>query len=260
MTQSTNATPDRRRFLTALASLPLAGVLADSGLAAEIAAGLDTVTLTTPAGRTVSAALAVPERVPAPAVILFHEWWGLTDQIKSVAAVLAREGYLALAADLYHGRTASTPAEARALMGAVKTEEANDTAAAWIDWLKHEPRSTGKVATLGWCFGGGWSLNASLLTPVDATIIYYGRVDKTPEQLAALHGEVLGHFGTKDGFINQNMVSGFEAAMKAAGKTFTTYWYEADHAFANPSGANYDQPDADLAWSRTLAFLKDKLH
>ena len=114
----------------------------------------------------------------------------------------------------------------------------------------------GKLATIGWCFGGGWSLNASLAAPADATVVYYGSVAKTEDQLARLKGPVLGHFATKDQWINEDMVGGFEKAMAAAGKPFETHWYEAEHAFANPSGGRYDETDATLAWQRTLAFLK----
>ena len=145
-------------------------------------------------------------------------------------------------------------------MRALNPQRATDTLVAWVDWLRNHERSNGKVATLGWCFGGGWSLNASLATAVDATVIYYGNVAKSADELANLNSPVLGHFGTLDKNINQEMVSGFEASLKAAGKSdYEFHWYEADHAFANPSGARYDEEDAALAWSRTTAFLAAKL-
>jgi carboxymethylenebutenolidase len=125
--------------------------------------------------------------------------------------------------------------------------------------LKANPKVDGKVGTVGWCFGGGWSLNASIAEPVDATVVYYGKVDKTAGQLAHLEGPVLGHFATRDQWINREMVDGFEKAMNAAGKPYTVYWYDADHAFANPSGGRYDAEDAKLAWERTLAFYRQNL-
>jgi carboxymethylenebutenolidase len=115
------------------------------------------------------------------------------------------------------------------------------------------------VGTIGWCFGGGWSLNASIAEPVNATVVYYGRVDRRPDQLGSLEGPVLGHFATRDRWINREMVGAFEKAMDGAGKSYTTYWYEADHAFANPSGGRYDAEDAKLAWERTLAFYRQHL-
>lgn len=128
--------------------------------------------------------------------------------------------------------------------------------ASWLRWLKSDKRSTGKVASIGWCFGGGWALNAALAEPVDATVVYYGNVAKTADELKPLEGPVLGHFAEKDGWINHAMVDGFAAAMTKAGKRLEAHWYDADHAFANPTGARYDEADAKLAWERTLAFLK----
>ncbi len=251
----------RRRVVTSLASLPLAAVLADPRLARAAAAGLQDVGLTTKGGKAVTAALALPSSTPAPTLLLIHEWWGLNDQIKAVAADLAGQGYIALAVDLYDGKVAG-PGDrenARAYMQSVVATEATDTLVSWVDWLKGHAQATGKVGTVGWCFGGGWSLNAGIATPVDATVVYYGRVNRTAEDLKALKGPVLGHYATQDKWINQEMVSGFEAAMKAAGKTATSHWYEADHAFANPTSARYDEADAKLAWDRTLAFFTANL-
>jgi len=148
----------------------------------------------------------------------------------------------------------------RAQTGAVKAEEATDTLVSWAGWLKRHEASTGKLGTVGWCFGGGWSLNASIATPVDATVIYYGRVTREAADLKKLKGPVLGHFGTQDKFINREMVSGFEAELAKAGKTdVTIHWYDADHAFANPSSARYDDADAKLSWDRTTTFFKENL-
>ena len=252
--------PTRRTVLSGLAGvagLSLATVLADPRLAKAAAEGLEEVTLTTDGGQTVSAALALPETLPAPTVLLIHEWWGLNDEIKAVAAEFAALGYVALAVDLYKGEVAEDPDAARALMGAVNEGEATDTLTSWIGWLRDHEASTGMVGTVGWCFGGGWSLSASTATPVDATVIYYGRVNHPAEDLESLSGPVLGHFATEDQWINAEMVGGFESAMAEAGKSdqLEVYWYNAQHAFANPSGGRYDEEDAKLAWSRTVTFL-----
>ncbi len=250
----------RRQVLTTFATLPLAAVLADARLARAAAEDMETITITTHGGREVSGALARPASSdPVPAVLLVHEWWGLNDQIKAMAAELADQGYLALAVDLYRGQSATTPEEARLLMQAVESNAATDTLVSWVEWLRAQPESSGKVATLGWCFGGGWSLEASIAIPVEATVVYYGRVNKSAEKLVHLMGPVLGHFGTEDKFINADMVGGFEAAMDRAGKQYEVHWYVANHAFANPTGARYDEEDAQLAWTRTLAFLAQHL-
>lgn len=248
----------RRLFLKGMASLPLATVLAYPDLAGAAAGSLTTVSTKLGDGKAVNASLALPEAAKAPAVLLVHEWWGLNDQVKSVAAELAGLGYVALAVDLYNGHVADNAEDARSLMGAVDADEATRTLATWVEWLRGHERSSGKVATVGWCFGGGWSLNASIAAPVDATIIYYGDLQRSAEDLRSLRGPVLGHFATRDGWINQAMVDGFRKEMDKAGKAdiLTVYWYEADHAFANPTGGRYDAEDAALAWKRTRAFLE----
>lgn len=250
----------RRAVVRGLAGgVPLAAILADPLLARAAAETLEPVSMTTTGGRVVKADLAVPFHIPAPTLLLVHEWWGLNDQIRSVAAEFARVGYLALAIDLYDGKVATTRDEAAAYSRAVDPAAAKDTVGSWARWLKGHPRATGKVGTVGWCFGGGWSLMTGIVEPVDATVVYYGRVDYPEDQLARLKGPVLGHFATRDKWINRAMVDRYEAAMRAAGKTYTSYWYDADHAFANPTGARYDVNDARVAWERTLAFLKANL-
>lgn len=251
----------RRRMVKGLAAgLPLAAVLADPLLARVVAGGLETVIITA-GGRKVSGSLALPAKAPAPAVLLIHEWWGLNDQIKSVAAEFARLGYVALALDMYAGKVAA-PGDreaARRYMKSVKPAEGWETVKAWVKWLKVHEKATGKVGIIGWCFGGGLSLDASIAAPVDATVVYYGRVDADAEDLKALKGPVLGHFATEDKWINGKMVSAFEAEMDKAGKAYKNHWYEAKHAFANPTGARYDKEDAQLAWKRTMAFFKRNL-
>ena len=251
----------RRMFLQGLAALPLAAVLADPALAAAAASGLQDVSVTTPSGHTANGVLAVPAKTPAPAVILIHEWWGLNDHIKAVAAEYAKEGYLAVAVDLFNGSVASDRQGALKQIKSLDPKVATETMAAWVDLMRGDEKGNGKVATVGWCFGGGWSLNTSLATSVDATVIYYGNVKKSADQMKALKGPVLGHFGTLDKNINKEMVGGFEKAVADAGLSgqVTVHWYEADHAFANPTGARYDAEDAKLSWQRTLAFLKENL-
>jgi carboxymethylenebutenolidase len=250
---------ERRTVVKGLGTLPLAAILADAQQSQAAAATLTPITLKTPEGRTVGAALAQPQAPQAPGVILIHEWWGLNDQIKTMAAALAEAGYVALAIDLMNGEVATTPEAAQALVARVDTEAARDTLVGWIEWLRRQEFCTGRVATLGWCFGGGWSLQASLATPVDATVIYYGRVVAPAETLAALRGPVLGQFANRDTFITPAMVNDFQTEMARAGKSLELYRYDADHAFANPTGRNYHRDDAQLAWQRTLAFLDTNL-
>lgn len=250
----------RRAFLQGIATLPLAAVLADPVLAQSAAARLEAVTITSASGNRISGGIGVPETTPAPAVLLIHEWWGLNDQIKAVTAELASQGFLSLAVNLYGREAATTREGALSLMRSLDGATATDMLISWVDYLKSHPGGNGKVGTLGWCFGGGWSLNTSLVADVDATVVYYGNVAKTSEQLGTLDSPVLGHFGTLDQRINEKMVGDFERAMAAAGKTdLEIHWYTAGHAFANPTGGLYDEDDAALAWSRTLTFLHKHL-
>ena len=251
----------RRRFLAGVASLPLAAVLSHPELAAAQAARTSRLEVQLPDGTTASGVLAMPETLPAPAVVLIHEWWGLNDQIKTMAAEFAALGYIAFAIDLYDGKVATTPDEAKNLMGGVDAERATARLVGAVEALRAHEDSTGKVGTIGWCFGGGWSINASMATPIDATVVYYGQLPQEADKVAALQGPVLGHFGTEDESIDEVMVGGFERAMDAAGKgdSLEVEWYTANHAFANPTGARYDKDDAELAWARTQTFFAKNL-
>jgi carboxymethylenebutenolidase len=116
-----------------------------------------------------------------------------------------------------------------------------------------------RIGSLGWCFGGGWSLNTALLFPdqLDASVIYYGQVTDSEERLAPLDVPILGLFGEKDNGITVDSVEGFEQALENLGKTYEIEIYaNAEHAFANPSGNNYNAAVAELAWNRTIEFLE----
>ncbi len=219
----------------------------------------ESVNLKTQAGRTVSGALALPARTPAPAILLFHAFKGLTKEYKALALHYAQQGFVTLAADLYKGKVITGTAPALMRMMLLNRDHALDTAVSWVRWLRSHSHGTGKVATIGWCFGGAWSLNTSIATPVDATIVYYGNVAKSPEQLSSLAGPVLGHFGNKDRLINSKMVSAFSQNMSHADKDCTVHHYDADHAFANITTAAYDKECAALADFRTLSFLRERL-
>jgi carboxymethylenebutenolidase len=194
-----------------------------------------------------------------PGLIVIHEWWGVNDNIRAMTRRLAGEGYLALAVDLYGGATADNPDAAMKLVQATMAnrapaEENLKRAAAYL-----ERNGAAKLGTVGWCFGGGWSLQAALLMPdqVDATVIYYGRVVADKEQLAKLRAPILGLFGDKDGAIPVDSVRAFEKTLGELGKPAEIHIYPgADHAFANSSGGNYNASAATDAWAKTTAFFK----
>ena len=242
---------------------PVASGAASGGPAEGIAE--ETVEYATVNDRVVSGFLARPAGAApgGPAVIVIQEWWGLNDNIRSMARRLAGEGYTALAVDLYAGEVAENPERARELMQASmgREQDLEDNLRQAYSYLT-DARGATKIGTIGWCFGGGWSLRAALLHPdgVDAAVIYYGQLITDKEQLATLRMPILGIFGAEDQGIPVANVREFEAALAELGKDAAIHVYEgADHAFANPSGTRYKQDAAEDAWSKTLAFLAKNL-
>lgn len=222
---------------------------------------LDTqeVAYATQDGREVKGFFARPKGAAGlPGLIVIHEWWGLNDNVRAMARKLAAEGYAALAVDLYGGQKAESSEEARGLMEAALknpgvVEENLRQAYKYL-----EAQGAKKIGSIGWCFGGGWSLRTALLFPkdLDAAVIYYGRLVTEPDQLAPLEVPILGLFGALDKGIPVESVRAFETALKSQGKKAEIHVYEgADHAFANPSGNRYNAEAAEDAWKKTVAFF-----
>jgi carboxymethylenebutenolidase len=194
---------------------------------------------------------------PFPAIVVIHEWWGLNGNIEHWADRLASAGWAALAIDLYSGVVATDRDDAMKAMKAVDDTKAAATITAAIDYLSKDPKiRASKRAVIGWCFGGGWSLQTALAHPdLDATIMYYGQLETDPKKLGAIKGRLLGIFGKKDKGIPPPKVEEFEAALKQAGVHAEIHEYDAEHGFANPSNPIYDEPDAAEAWTHVLALL-----
>ncbi|MDX1503901.1 MAG: dienelactone hydrolase family protein [Thermoanaerobaculia bacterium] len=202
-----------------------------------------------------------PGRAARGGLLLIHEWWGLNDNIRAVARRFAAEGYLALAVDLYEGESAEDREDASRLARAARDqpERLSENLRQAISFLSAR---TERIGVIGWCFGGGWSLQTALMAPdrIDAAVIYYGRVPTDPAELEPLQAPVLGIFGELDGGIPPERVRAFEAALETLGKEASIHIYpDADHAFANPSGTRYQKEAAEDAWARTLAFFSEKL-
>lgn len=212
-------------------------------------------------GKPVQGYLAYPTSAEGglPGVLVFHEWWGLNDNIRAMANQLAGEGYVALAVDVYGGQVATEPEAARALMDhAMKDGDAlRQNLRQAHQYLKEQVKAT-RIGTIGWCFGGGLSLREALLVPdqIDAAVVYYGHVSGDPKELEPLKAPLLGLFGGADQGIPVEDVRKFEATLKSLGKNAEIHIYDgAGHAFANPSGTNYKADAAADAWKRSLAFL-----
>jgi carboxymethylenebutenolidase len=208
--------------------------------------------------------LAYPKNgTDLPAVIMIHEWWGLNQNIKNMAEQLANEGYAVLAVDLYDGEVATESSRASELAGSVRNnpDEAIHNLNAAVEHVASlQTVNSSKIASLGWCFGGGQSLQLALNTerPLAATVIYYGTLVTNQTELAEITWPVLGIFGAEDQSIPVDTVNQFKAALDANAVTNEIYIYDGvGHAFANPSGGNYAPEETTDAWDKTLAFLRN---
>jgi carboxymethylenebutenolidase len=217
------------------------------------------ITYNTPDGKTAGAYELKAKRPTNNYLLVVHEYFGLNDYIKKESETLYNElgDVNVIAIDLYDGKATADRSEAAKLMQAVKEDRAQAIIKGAIAYAGTKAR----IATIGWCFGGGWSLQSTLLAGKQAIgcVMFYGMPEQDINKLKTLNCDVLGNFGNKDQWINPKVVSQFEANMKAAGKKLTAYEYDADHAFANPSGLNYSSEAAKEANARALAFLKEKI-
>ena len=190
-------------------------------------------------------------------VFLIHEWWGLNDYIKQNADKLSADlgGKVNIVAlDLYDGKVTSNRDSAAAYMGAASATRI----ASILNGAFTFAGNKAEIISMGWCFGGGWALQSSILAgdKSKGTIMYYGMTEKDPAKLAALKGDVLGIFATKDKWINPEMVATFDKDLTAAGKKHTIKSFDADHAFANPSNPQFNKVYTEEAWGMSLAFIK----
>jgi len=195
-----------------------------------------------------------------PGIIMIHEWWGLNDNIKEMAQKLASHGYVVLTVDLYEGHVATTSEEARELIASFDQNSGIQNMNSAVTYLQenHNPESLGSI---GWCFGGGQSLNLALNNQnMDATIIYYGQLVTDSETLSTINWPVLGIFAELDQGITIDKVKNFESALNELDIQNDIHIYSnVDHAFANPSGERYAPLESQDAWQKTLKFLNENL-
>lgn len=190
-------------------------------------------------------------------IVVIHEWWGLNAHVKHWADRLAQDGYAAVAVDLYGGNVATTRDDAMKYMRSVDEAAGKAMIDAAMKYLATDPRIQAKKrAAIGWCFGGAWSLRAALSRKdLDAAVIYYGRLQTDPAVLKPIKAAVMGVFGNQDRGIPPASVTAFEQGLKTAGVRHEIHRYDANHAFANPSSARYDERSASDAWTKVRAFL-----
>jgi carboxymethylenebutenolidase len=213
-------------------------------------------------GTTTSGYLARPAH-PGPGVVVIQEWWGLVPHIEHVADRLAAEGFVALAPDLYHGQSTTSPDQAGKLMMSLRIDEAARDLAAAIDHLAALPEVTArKVGTIGFCMGGALSLFAACRNPeVGAAVVFYGGHPNVKPDLASLEAPVLGIFAGKDTFVTPQVVAELDKKLTELGKPHTFHSYAGSaHAFFNDERPEvYDPAAANDAWAKTIAFFRREL-
>lgn len=217
------------------------------------------ISIKTGDGKDATAFEVKPDKPTNNYLFVIHEWWGLNDYIKQEAEKLQNElvNVHVIALDLYDGKVATNPDEASKYMSEAKEDRIQSIINGAIAYAG----KNASIQTIGWCFGGGWSLQTSIMAAKQGVgcVIYYGMPEKEVAKLKTLNAPVLGLFASKDAWITPEVVNGFEKNMKANNKEITIKSFDADHAFANPSNPKYDKVAAGEAHSLAVAFLKKHL-
>ena len=214
-------------------------------------------------GQTASGYLAIPQQGSGPGVVVIQEWWGLVDHIKDVCERFASEGFVALAPDLYHGKTTKSPDEAGKMMMALRIDEAEkDMSGAAQYLLDHDATTGDKVGVVGFCMGGALALyTATKNANIGACVIFYGGHPNVKPDLPNLEAPVLGLYAERDGFVTPDSVRSLERNLKALGKQVDVIIYpNADHAFFNDTRPVVYHPEAAAdSWQRTIDFFRKHL-
>ena len=214
-------------------------------------------------GRTADGYLGKPSSGRGPGVVVIQEWWGLVDHIKDLTDRFAREGFVALAPDLYHGERTKSPDQAGKLLMALNIAETAKDLRGAATYLRSLPDvQPKKVAAVGFCMGGQLALFGATAHPdvIDAAVDFYGIHPKVNPDVSRLSGPVLAHFGKRDKSVPESAANALVQRIKSGGKTVEAHFYDADHAFFNDTRPEvYDPKSAELAWDRTLKFLRGAL-
>lgn len=251
-----------RKFWAALVVLPL--------LIQSVSAQVKTREIAIKSGdEEIKAFVAEPAgKGPFAGVVVIQEWWGLNDNIKENAKRIAGQGFVALAPDLYRGKVATEMKSAAALLKGLPADRALRDLKASVDHLVHLPSvEKAKIGSIGWCMGGGYSLQLALADPrIKSCAICYGRVVSEPAKLESLKANVLGIFGAEDKGIPATGVREFEKALrKAGGKIWAIHVFDgAGHGFMREAtdalpNAAYNQKRAGEAWQQVERFFEDTL-
>jgi carboxymethylenebutenolidase len=212
-------------------------------------------------GREADGYLALPASGSGPGLVVIQEYWGLVPHIKSVTDRFAREGFVALAPDLFHGETTASADIAWKMLLALRVEEAEKDLRGAVQYLaQHKAVQSGKVGTVGFCMGGALSLFAASNANVAACVVFYGIHPSIVPDIPNLQAPVLGIYAEKDSFVSQDAVKKLDDELTRHGKRHEFHTYPGvDHAFFNDTGKNYNKAAAEDAWTRTIQFLRREL-
>ncbi len=209
--------------------------------------------------------LALPASGSGPGVIVIQEWWGLTDHIKEVADRLADQGFVALAPDLYGGWITHDGDEAGEMMSKLPAEEGARQLAGATDFLlDHDKVTSRTVGAIGFCMGGGFvlALAAQQGEKISAALPFYGVGQAVPETYTGVKAAVQGHYANQDEMYPPEKARQQEAQIREeSGAEVEFFYYDAGHAFHNDENliGTYDAEKAQLAWERSVTFLKEKV-
>jgi carboxymethylenebutenolidase len=204
--------------------------------------------------------VAVPEQGAGPGVVVLHAWWGLNDVFKRLCDRLAAAGFVAVAPDLYGGKTATTIEEAEQLLQGLDSDEAQTNVTAAVAYLRQHPAVRGgDLGAIGFSMGGAWALRLSTLRPAEiaAVVVFYssGMAD-----FAAARAAYLGHYAENDEWEPVEDVRQVEQALRTAGRAVTFHTYPGTgHWFFEENRPEYNGEAAHLAWERTVTFLREQL-
>jgi carboxymethylenebutenolidase len=198
-----------------------------------------------------------------PALILVHEWWGLTQWMKDNADMFAKKGYVALCVDLYRGKTTNNPEEASKLAQSLNQEQANQDVISAYNYLKTQSQVDAKrIGSIGWCFGGAFSLQSAInISELKAAVVCYGRLTTDPNSISKINAPILGIFGEDDKVIPPDVVKKFEQSLKKEGKSIIVFEYpKSGHAFMNQGNkAGFNKETTKEAWKEIFAFFDGHL-
>jgi carboxymethylenebutenolidase len=246
---------------TALAGWTWAGAAMAMGVPAaraqvpaEIKA--ETVSMTMPGNVKFRAKLYVPAKTPAPGIVVVHDGWGPTPDFAAMGASLTNDGIIGLVVDLTGGRLAENAGEAERFAKQVDGEQPGDTISAWYDWLRNRVECNQKIGAFGFGPGGRWAVNGSVHKAAHGVAIWCTRIETPVNDLRSIYELFIGHFSDKDTVSSQVLVAELTQRLKAAQREGHFWRYTSRPAFYNPRSADYDKPDAALAWRRTVSLYR----